>query len=438
VDENEAYQCSMFDGKKCTPPPYDGQDLDACEIETTDGTVLDPPATGHYSTCGLKKTSGTTKGQDKDPVEFCHSCSATSDCSMVRSSCGDGVCEKERGENVYTCPSNVGGGDCAWVQGQGVTTADNGLRPCCTNDDCSNVEANCALGCDHDGVCEYNGICDEGDETSVTRRNLNKEQCSASSKGCSIEQCTVRKEGAIIIKEDFWSCPSDCPMLRPSCGDGVCEPSRGENAMTCAPDCDEDIGLDRPKTEAPPAFLPIVEVATADCTHDSDQSTVDEDENVFTWETSRVCDDPIDAYTKQGQNNRDYGCTECTWDTWDPKTGGGSNNLLGFDRSDGIDSHGGPADKRGNFIPCQDNCRSTFDSVMQVVKGSRENVECAGRGLCDHGTGQCNCFKGYGSSNGLPTWGNGKVQFDDTGTHVTTGGEGSRRDCGFVQAVQFA
>lgn len=53
---------------------------------------------------------------------------------------------------------------------------------------------------------------------------------------------------------------------------------------------------------------------------------------------------------------------------------------------------------------------------MQVNKyrsGSKENIECSGKGLCDRTTGSCNCFVGYGSSDG-------------------SGNFGTIADCGFI------
>jgi len=44
--------------------------------------------------------------------------------------------------------------------------------------------------------------------------------------------------------------------------------------------------------------------------------------------------------------------------------------------------------------------------------GTLENIECSGRGICNHETGLCNCFWGFGSSDG-------------------NRGAGTRGDCGF-------
>lgn len=55
-------------------------------------------------------------------------------------------------------------------------------------------------------------------------------------------------------------------------------------------------------------------------------------------------------------------------------------------------------------------------SIVENVKGTKEVLECAGRGLCDHSVGECQCFPGYGSSDGK-------------------GGAGSLRDCGYREPI---
>eukprot|EP01035_Chromulina_nebulosa_P023087 gene23087-29913_t len=47
---------------------------------------------------------------------------------------------------------------------------------------------------------------------------------------------------------------------------------------------------------------------------------------------------------------------------------------------------------------------------------NKENIECSGRGLCDHITGECSCFTGFGSSDGKS-------------------GSGTKRDCGYLEPL---
>ena len=61
-----------------------------------------------------------------------------------------------------------------------------------------------------------------------------------------------------------------------------------------------------------------------------------------------------------------------------------------------------------------DSATNTFTDVV----GSKEYDLCSDRGLCNFETGICQCFLGYGSSNGL-------------------GGEGRVGDCGYVEPVIY-
>lgn len=54
--------------------------------------------------------------------------------------------------------------------------------------------------------------------------------------------------------------------------------------------------------------------------------------------------------------------------------------------------------------------------VEETLKGTKESVTCSGRGLCETSTGICQCFQGFGSSDGM-------------------GGSGTLADCGYVQPI---
>ncbi len=54
-------------------------------------------------------------------------------------------------------------------------------------------------------------------------------------------------------------------------------------------------------------------------------------------------------------------------------------------------------------------------TIAKVTAGTKENVECSNRGICDRATGRCKCFKGYSSSDGAGSFGNR----GDCGYHMT-------------------
>lgn len=59
-----------------------------------------------------------------------------------------------------------------------------------------------------------------------------------------------------------------------------------------------------------------------------------------------------------------------------------------------------------------------IDSILveETLKGTKENDLCSGRGLCETSTGICQCFTGFGSSDGMT-------------------GSGTLADCGYVEPI---
>jgi hypothetical protein len=54
--------------------------------------------------------------------------------------------------------------------------------------------------------------------------------------------------------------------------------------------------------------------------------------------------------------------------------------------------------------------------VVEQVEGTKEMIECAGRGICQTNTGTCVCFSGFGSSDGM-------------------GNPGQTGDCGYIEPI---
>jgi hypothetical protein len=63
---------------------------------------------------------------------------------------------------------------------------------------------------------------------------------------------------------------------------------------------------------------------------------------------------------------------------------------------------------------CDDETRNAFLATLSSLRGTVENAECNNRGTCNHQTGLCTCFPGFGSSDGL-------------------GNEGTLGDCGYLK-----
>lgn len=71
------------------------------------------------------------------------------------------------------------------------------------------------------------------------------------------------------------------------------------------------------------------------------------------------------------------------------------------------------------FLSFKDGVTAGSITVQETQTGTREDVECAGHGICLEGEGVCDCFVGYQSSDG-------------------TGGMGERGDCGWWNSYQTA
>ena len=57
-------------------------------------------------------------------------------------------------------------------------------------------------------------------------------------------------------------------------------------------------------------------------------------------------------------------------------------------------------------------------AVTPYTTGTKEMIECSGRGLCNRADGTCSCFSGYGSSDGQ-------------------GGAGLYADCGYIEPISL-
>ena len=67
-----------------------------------------------------------------------------------------------------------------------------------------------------------------------------------------------------------------------------------------------------------------------------------------------------------------------------------------------------------------DGAYADSKNLIASMSGTTENLECNGRGLCDHSNGKCQCFDGYSSSDGSGLIGDS----GDCGYRVITGPKG--------------
>jgi len=75
----------------------------------------------------------------------------------------------------------------------------------------------------------------------------------------------------------------------------------------------------------------------------------------------------------------------------------------------------------GGFSPFEEtDCHENWTYPEYIsVTGTRQWLECSGRGTCNHEIGECTCFKGYSSSDGFYN-------------------KGRRRDCGYISRFDSA
>jgi len=200
------------------------------------------------------------------------------DCELT--SCGNGICEPELGENPDNCWE-----DCAPPTppesycGDGVCDEDENWAYCqedcsvCGDGFCSKTETpeNCLLDChdeciDTDGGTDYYtrgkvvnrfflfgkpnifGETDECDKDYPNRLNelvcnqgylmVVKYDCPGY---CEDGACkgAVCGDGVCDNDETIDNCPEDCEKTGPSpyCGDGVCDENNGEQSINCQEDC---------------------------------------------------------------------------------------------------------------------------------------------------------------------------------------------------------
>jgi len=170
--------------------PDETQDADACVPQCQDKECGPNGCGGLCGTCGSQ-------------LESC----INGKC-VVPAVCGDGKCEKDKGENCGTCTQ-----DCMCGVGEVCFNA-----ACCTPKNCATESWECGLhsndcgGQVRCGTCAEHQACDNG-------RCVDQPFCG---------------DGTCQDTETCNSCLSDCGEC---CGNGTCDQDFGENCANCAADC---------------------------------------------------------------------------------------------------------------------------------------------------------------------------------------------------------
>ncbi len=121
-------------------------------------------------------------------------------------------------------PSCVGDADCD--DGRFCNGVESCVASACAagTDPCGGAACDeVADSCDGPPVCNYNGVCDPG------------EDCE----GCPDDCCAVCNEDGVcdvVDGEDCDGCAVDC-VTGAACGNGVCEAGDGEDCLSCPADC---------------------------------------------------------------------------------------------------------------------------------------------------------------------------------------------------------
>jgi len=146
-------------------------------------------------------------------------------------SCGDGVCERGRGEDVGTCPE-----DCGSTCGDRYCASPTEACVCpATSTDCTSCPQDCCRTVCGDGECEAaNGEALLGRKGCVSDADCPSDlRCEGGR--CVGSQCAVDGDcspGKKCTEGQCW-CEVDCGPGY--CGDTICQPT--ENSATCPTDC---------------------------------------------------------------------------------------------------------------------------------------------------------------------------------------------------------